>query len=126
MIVACALAAEAEYIVTRDKDLLSLGRHQSIEMITPEAFLQVLRIRNDPRPAAGDVRSTPKGVGVLTLRGSVRYGPIATSDRSSHCHQPGIFRATKRFDFMVKSSQLPAICEPVGESQWKTFRQRCS
>ena len=43
MIVACALVAEADYIVTRDKDLLSLGRHQGIELITPEAFLQVLR-----------------------------------------------------------------------------------
>ena len=43
MIVACALVAEADYTVTRDKDLLSLGRHESIEMITPEAFLQVLR-----------------------------------------------------------------------------------
>ena len=38
MIVACGLAAQADYIVTRDKDLLSLGRHESFEMITPEAF----------------------------------------------------------------------------------------
>ena len=44
MIVACAHAADADYIVTRDKDLLSLGRHQSIEMIAPEAFLHVLRV----------------------------------------------------------------------------------
>ena len=43
MIVACALVADADYIVTRDKDLLSLGRHDHIEIITPEAFLQVLR-----------------------------------------------------------------------------------
>jgi putative PIN family toxin of toxin-antitoxin system len=43
MIVACALAAGADYIVTRDKDLLSLGRHQGIIMIAPEAFLHVLR-----------------------------------------------------------------------------------
>ena len=43
MIVACALVADADYTVTRDKDLLSLGCHKSIEMITPEAFLQVLR-----------------------------------------------------------------------------------
>lgn len=45
MIVACALAAGADYIVTRDKDLLSLGRHQGITMIDPEAFLRVLRAR---------------------------------------------------------------------------------
>ena len=43
MIVACALAAGAHYIVTRDKDLLSLGRYQGITVITPEAFLHVLR-----------------------------------------------------------------------------------
>ncbi len=45
MIVACALAADADYLVTRDKDLLSLGRHGRITMITPEAFLRVLRAR---------------------------------------------------------------------------------
>ena len=43
MIVGCALVADADYIVTRDKDLLSLGRHDHIEIITPEAFVQVLR-----------------------------------------------------------------------------------
>jgi putative PIN family toxin of toxin-antitoxin system len=43
MIVACALAAGADYIVTRDKDLLSLGRHRAVAMITPEAFLHLLR-----------------------------------------------------------------------------------
>ena len=44
-IVACALAADAAYIVTRDKDLLSLGEHEGIEMITPERFLHLLRQR---------------------------------------------------------------------------------
>jgi putative PIN family toxin of toxin-antitoxin system len=43
MIVACALAASADYIVTRDKDLLSLGTYQEIGIVTPEAFLHVLR-----------------------------------------------------------------------------------
>ena|SRR5713101_1238125 len=42
-IVACALAAGAEYIVTRDKDLLSLGEYEGVTMITPEEFLHVLR-----------------------------------------------------------------------------------
>jgi putative PIN family toxin of toxin-antitoxin system len=42
-IVACAVAARAKYIVTRDKDSLSIGRHQDIAMVTPEAFLQLLR-----------------------------------------------------------------------------------
>ena len=43
MIVSCALVANANYIVTRDKDLLSLSEHEGISMITPEAFLEVLR-----------------------------------------------------------------------------------
>ena len=43
MIVACALVANANYIVTRDKDLLSLSEHEGISMITPEAFLELLR-----------------------------------------------------------------------------------
>ena len=43
MIVACAVAAGAEYVVTRDKDLLSLGSHEGISIIAPEAFLQILR-----------------------------------------------------------------------------------
>jgi putative PIN family toxin of toxin-antitoxin system len=43
MIVACAFAAGADYLVSRDKDLLSLGEHEGIAMITPEAFMYVLR-----------------------------------------------------------------------------------
>ncbi len=43
MIVACAIAAGADYIVTRDKDLLSLSAYEGIGMIKPEAFLHVLR-----------------------------------------------------------------------------------
>jgi putative PIN family toxin of toxin-antitoxin system len=42
-IVACALAAAADYLITRDRDLLSLERHDDIVMITPEAFLRLLR-----------------------------------------------------------------------------------
>jgi uncharacterized protein len=43
VIIACAVAAGADFIVTRDKDLLSLGAYEGIEMIKPEAFLHVLR-----------------------------------------------------------------------------------
>lgn len=42
-IIACAIAADAEYLVTRDKDLLSLGEYERIVMIKPEAFLHILR-----------------------------------------------------------------------------------
>ena len=43
MIIGCALAARADYLVSRDKDLLSLGCYEGIAILTPEAFLQLLR-----------------------------------------------------------------------------------
>ena len=41
IIIACA--ASADYIVTRDDDLLSLRAYHSITMVTPEAFIDALR-----------------------------------------------------------------------------------
>jgi len=43
MIVACAVAASADYIVTRDDDLLSLRVYDSTTIVTPEVFLDTLR-----------------------------------------------------------------------------------
>jgi putative PIN family toxin of toxin-antitoxin system len=43
MIVACAVAANADYIVSRDRDLLDLREYQGIEIVSPEAFMQILR-----------------------------------------------------------------------------------
>ncbi len=43
MIVACAVAAQADYLVARDRDMLSLGEYESISIVTPEEFLQALR-----------------------------------------------------------------------------------
>lgn len=43
IIVACAVAAKAAHIVTRDKDLLDLGEYENILIITPEDYLAVLR-----------------------------------------------------------------------------------
>jgi uncharacterized protein len=43
MIVACAVAAQADFLVSRDKDLLTLGSYGTIDMVTPEAFLRLLR-----------------------------------------------------------------------------------
>lgn len=42
-IIATAIKAKAEYLVARDKDLLTLGTHENILIITPEAFLQILK-----------------------------------------------------------------------------------
>lgn len=43
MIIACAVAASADYIISRDKHLLDLGRYQDIQIVTPEDFMQMLR-----------------------------------------------------------------------------------
>ena len=42
MVVATALAAEAEYLVTGDRHLLSLGSYQGVSMLKPARFLEVL------------------------------------------------------------------------------------
>jgi predicted nucleic acid-binding protein len=43
MIVACAVKGRAQYIVTRDKDLLSMHSYQGVIMSSPEAFRMLLR-----------------------------------------------------------------------------------
>jgi len=43
MIIASAIAAEADYLVSRDKDLLVLGEHDGIKIVSPEEFLRALR-----------------------------------------------------------------------------------
>lgn len=43
MIVACAVEARAQYIVSRDKDLLSLGKYGGIEIVSPEDYMAALR-----------------------------------------------------------------------------------
>jgi predicted nucleic acid-binding protein len=43
MVIATAQRAQAAYIVTRDKDLLSLHHYEGIAMITPEAFIAIVR-----------------------------------------------------------------------------------
>jgi len=42
-LIACALSARAKYLVTRDQDLLVLGKPFGIEMIGPANFLAWLR-----------------------------------------------------------------------------------
>jgi len=43
MVIACAVAATADYIVSRDRDLLDLGTYQGIQIVTPEVFIKYLR-----------------------------------------------------------------------------------
>lgn len=42
MVIACALAGRAGYVVTRDKDLLSLGLYEGVRMVTPRQLLDLL------------------------------------------------------------------------------------
>lgn len=43
MVLACAIAAKADYLVSRDDDLLALKRYSDFEIVTPEALLGILR-----------------------------------------------------------------------------------
>jgi putative PIN family toxin of toxin-antitoxin system len=43
VVIACAVAVDAACIVTRDRDLLDLGNHGKIAILSPEAFLARLR-----------------------------------------------------------------------------------
>jgi putative PIN family toxin of toxin-antitoxin system len=38
----CAVSSGADYLVTGDKDLLRLGRYDSISIITPSGFLDLM------------------------------------------------------------------------------------
>ena len=48
MIIACAVAASADYIISRDRDLLDLGNYQQIQIVTPAHFMQILRSGGEP------------------------------------------------------------------------------
>jgi len=50
MVLATARAAHAAYLITRDLDLLSLQSYEGITIITPEAFMAVLRERGRLNP----------------------------------------------------------------------------
>lgn len=43
MIIACAVAAQADYIISRDLDLLDLKTYQGIQIVSPEDFIHHLR-----------------------------------------------------------------------------------
>jgi putative PIN family toxin of toxin-antitoxin system len=46
VILACAMAAGATHLVTRDKDLLVIGTYEGITILSPEAFMAHLRGAN--------------------------------------------------------------------------------
>ena len=50
MVIATAVRAQAAYIVTRDKDLLSLQQYEDITVMSPEAFIAIVRERGRLSP----------------------------------------------------------------------------
>jgi uncharacterized protein len=52
-IVATAVAARADYLVTGDRHLLALGAYAGIRVLTPRELSDLLRSPGPPRPAAG-------------------------------------------------------------------------
>ena len=42
VLVACAVEGGADYLVSGDQDLLVLGEHESIQIVTPRWFLEIL------------------------------------------------------------------------------------
>jgi predicted nucleic acid-binding protein len=49
-IVACAVAAGVQYIVSRDRDLPSLGAYRGMTIIAPEQFLSIVRAASGRLP----------------------------------------------------------------------------
>ena len=45
-VVACAIKAKAQYIVTRDDDMLVIVKYKGIKIVTPEEFMKVLRVKS--------------------------------------------------------------------------------
>ena len=43
-IIVAAVEGKADYIISRDKDLLDLKQYQGIKIITPEKFMEILRL----------------------------------------------------------------------------------
>jgi uncharacterized protein len=41
-VIACAVVAQADYLVTGDDDMLVIGEHKGILMVTPRQFLNLL------------------------------------------------------------------------------------
>lgn len=42
IIISCAVAASADYIISRDRDLLDLGNYGEIQIVSPEEFMGIL------------------------------------------------------------------------------------
>ena len=48
-VIAAALETGAEYIVTGDKDLLTLGKYEGVGILTPARFISAIRLQQQSR-----------------------------------------------------------------------------
>src|SRR3990172_9693358 len=46
MVVACGIKTKAQYIVTRDDDILVIGKYKGLKIMRPEYFMEVLRVKS--------------------------------------------------------------------------------
>jgi putative PIN family toxin of toxin-antitoxin system len=60
-VIACAVAAKADWLVSRDLDLLTLGAYRSVRIITPEQALEALRRAPGRGARGGRRRARPAG-----------------------------------------------------------------
>ncbi len=54
MFLACAKAAQADYLVSEDKDLLVLEHHHNTQIVNVAAFLSLLEQRRDSESSSGE------------------------------------------------------------------------
>jgi len=54
-VVACAVEGEADYIVSGDQDLLVLGRYETVQVVTPRQFVDILA-PSAPQPSPSPTR----------------------------------------------------------------------
>jgi len=54
-VVACAAEGEADYIVSGDQDLLVLGRYETVQVVTPRQFANILA-PSAPQPSNSPIR----------------------------------------------------------------------
>jgi putative PIN family toxin of toxin-antitoxin system len=54
-VVACAVEGEADYIVSGDQDLLVLGRYETVQVVTPRQFANILA-PSAPQPSNSPIR----------------------------------------------------------------------
>lgn len=68
IVLACAVAGNADYVVSRDQHLLKLGTHQGIAIVSAEAFAAILRGQvSEPELIYGQASRLTDFIGTVNL-----------------------------------------------------------